>query len=392
MVTNRNIDSVIHVLKRTIRQWEEPVVGRYRDDPFTTLISCLLSLRTKDAVTHAASRRLFQLARTPRRMLALSPGEITDAINIKKRKKNEAVCPNYKEVDLNVGKQEEQIQVRYYKAEDLSATGLIGWTDSVCVTAGGGPAPAPPSPAFAPYPNSSTSGINTYPELRAAVIDFTYGKDAFDEDGNSVTDENRSVVLGDIFHSTPIVVGQPGTRLSSEPGYTDFRAAYVNRDRVVYVGANDGIGVGAEHTGIAAAKMIHAGTLKREGRYGYAARIWGRDLHNIWVQILAEFGLVGSFFVLWLLVDFWRRNSALRKPEFAEYWAQSTNDLFKLNVFAVGLEGAMVAFITTGLFYNQLYQIWFYSLLLVNMLLYIHAKPPRYRNKRKVRGAVTAVH
>ena len=28
-------------------------------------------------------------------------GEITDAINIKKRKKNEAVCPNYKEVDLN---------------------------------------------------------------------------------------------------------------------------------------------------------------------------------------------------------------------------------------------------------------------------------------------------
>ena len=151
------------------------------------------------------------------------------------------------------------------------------------------------------------------------------------------------------------------------------------------------IGVGAEHTGIAAAKMIHAGTLKREGRYGYAARIWGRDLHNIWVQILAEFGLVGSFFVLWLLVDFWRRNTALRKSEFAEHWTQSTNGLFKLNVFAVGLEGAMVGFIATGIFYNQLYQIWFYSLLLINMLLYIHAKPPGYRNKRKARRAVTAV-
>ena len=80
MVTNRNIDEVIRIVKRTIRPWEEPVVGHYRDDPFTTLISCLLSLRTKDAVTQVASRRLFQLARTPVRMLALSPRAIERAI------------------------------------------------------------------------------------------------------------------------------------------------------------------------------------------------------------------------------------------------------------------------------------------------------------------------
>jgi len=72
MVTNRTIHHVIRVLKRTVRQWDEPVVGHYRDDPFTTLISCLLSLRTKDAVTRAASERLFRLARTPERMARLS--------------------------------------------------------------------------------------------------------------------------------------------------------------------------------------------------------------------------------------------------------------------------------------------------------------------------------
>ena len=72
MVTNRNIDRVIRILKRLIRQWEEPVVGQYKDDPFTTLIGCLLSLRTQDATTHGACRRLFRLARTPQAMLTLS--------------------------------------------------------------------------------------------------------------------------------------------------------------------------------------------------------------------------------------------------------------------------------------------------------------------------------
>jgi len=80
MVTNRNIDEVIRRLTRLVRQWEEPVVGRYRDDPFTTLISCLLSLRTKDETTRGASQRLFRLARTPARMLALPRATIERAI------------------------------------------------------------------------------------------------------------------------------------------------------------------------------------------------------------------------------------------------------------------------------------------------------------------------
>ena len=80
MVTNRSIDRVIRILKREVRQWQEPVVGRYRTDPFTTLISCLLSLRTKDAVTRAASERLFRLARTPQAMRRLSPRAIERAI------------------------------------------------------------------------------------------------------------------------------------------------------------------------------------------------------------------------------------------------------------------------------------------------------------------------
>ena len=69
MVTNRNISVVIRTLKRLIRQWQEPVVGHYKRDPFKTLISCLLSLRTQDATTLAASQRLFRLAHTPQQIL-----------------------------------------------------------------------------------------------------------------------------------------------------------------------------------------------------------------------------------------------------------------------------------------------------------------------------------
>jgi endonuclease-3 len=40
-------------------------------DPFRILIGCVISLRTKDEVTYAATERLFARARTPAAMLAL---------------------------------------------------------------------------------------------------------------------------------------------------------------------------------------------------------------------------------------------------------------------------------------------------------------------------------
>jgi Predicted EndoIII-related endonuclease len=45
-------------------------------DPFTILISTLISLRTKDEVTAEATRRLFHLAGNPAEMLTLAPETI----------------------------------------------------------------------------------------------------------------------------------------------------------------------------------------------------------------------------------------------------------------------------------------------------------------------------
>lgn len=80
MVTTRNIDQVIRLLTRLVRQWDEPIVGHYKEDPFTTLIGCLLSLRTQDATTAGACQRLFCLARTPQAMEKLPTRVIERAI------------------------------------------------------------------------------------------------------------------------------------------------------------------------------------------------------------------------------------------------------------------------------------------------------------------------
>lgn len=81
--TVAEINRLVRTLVRTSSRWDPTavaVVAADSRDPFRILISCLISLRTKDEVTAAASARLFHLARTPRSMLELSEGTIARAI------------------------------------------------------------------------------------------------------------------------------------------------------------------------------------------------------------------------------------------------------------------------------------------------------------------------
>ena len=57
-----------------------PAIAKYAATPFTVLISCLLSLRTQDRTTIAASERLFAIAATPASMLAVPVDTIEKAI------------------------------------------------------------------------------------------------------------------------------------------------------------------------------------------------------------------------------------------------------------------------------------------------------------------------
>lgn len=75
---------IIAILRQATQGMVEPasatIVAEYGRDPFLVLISCLLSLRTKDTVSLPASQRLFVYARTPEQILALPLVEIQKVI------------------------------------------------------------------------------------------------------------------------------------------------------------------------------------------------------------------------------------------------------------------------------------------------------------------------
>jgi endonuclease-3 len=75
-----DIHHVVRILKREIRKWPVPALGKYLETPFTILISCILSLRTQDRTTIAASDRLFAIAADPKSMLAAPLEQIEKAI------------------------------------------------------------------------------------------------------------------------------------------------------------------------------------------------------------------------------------------------------------------------------------------------------------------------
>ena len=50
----KHIEQIMKLLKKESKQWVNPIVTEVSEvnkDPFWTLISCVLSLRTKDEVT-----------------------------------------------------------------------------------------------------------------------------------------------------------------------------------------------------------------------------------------------------------------------------------------------------------------------------------------------------
>jgi endonuclease-3 len=74
------VEKVMRALAHEITGLELPAVEKIseeqQEDPFQILIATLLSARTQDATTHAASTRLFRRARTPRTMAKLPVKEI----------------------------------------------------------------------------------------------------------------------------------------------------------------------------------------------------------------------------------------------------------------------------------------------------------------------------
>ena len=79
-----DISKALRLVRTLIKKYKEPVVttyGRHKNRPaFVVLISCMLSLRTRDEQTRAVSARLLARANTPRAIAALEEREIEELI------------------------------------------------------------------------------------------------------------------------------------------------------------------------------------------------------------------------------------------------------------------------------------------------------------------------
>ncbi len=77
------IHAIISILREEYKNWQTPavsIVAQCNGSPFKVLISCIISLRTKDEVTALASARIFARAQTAEAMADLPVEEISRLI------------------------------------------------------------------------------------------------------------------------------------------------------------------------------------------------------------------------------------------------------------------------------------------------------------------------
>jgi O-antigen ligase len=128
-------------------------------------------------------------------------------------------------------------------------------------------------------------------------------------------------------------------------------------------------GVGAGNFGVVANQIAYeqVRALDLPGVYMIA-------VHNPHFEILAEEGLIGIACWLLILWNTHRWIRQMRRPGAQEEWRRRGGGL-DLRLVSYGLEGMLLAYLGTSIFYNQLYVHWIWSLMTIAFLLAERSKP-----------------
>lgn len=144
-------------------------------------------------------------------------------------------------------------------------------------------------------------------------------------------------------------------------------------------------GAGPNNVGAVAYKIVPYD--QSRGQYQDPIQLYNKKLHNIFLQVLSEFGLIGTSFWLWMVVDFFVRLRRLRRPSSVAYWRWATHGRLDVGALSLGLECAMIGYMANGFFYNQIYIHWFWTLILLAYLLTINTGRAPARRRRAVENA-----
>jgi len=131
-------------------------------------------------------------------------------------------------------------------------------------------------------------------------------------------------------------------------------------------------GVGPGNFGAYASTIIRPGEIPA---WPEPNMFYGQNLHNSYLQVLSEFGIVGMTAFVLLIVDFFKRNRALWRPDAAARWAQLSGGRFELRQLALALEAANAANLLGGIFYASLLMPWFWMIWTANRMLWQVTRP-----------------
>ena len=131
-------------------------------------------------------------------------------------------------------------------------------------------------------------------------------------------------------------------------------------------------GVGGGNVGAFAANHFRPGELEAFPNPGM---LYGYNMHNSYVQVLGEFGLLGVISWVWIIWDFFKRNREIRTPEAARRWIENGGGNFDVRYLALGLEAANVANLINGMFYASLFTPGYYVIWAANRMLWSVTRP-----------------
>ena len=148
---------------------------------------------------------------------------------------------------------------------------------------------------------------------------------------------------------------------------------------------NPVLGVGLNNFGAAAVNLIAED--QDRARYRDPSTLYNRALHNGYVQVLVEEGLVGIFLFGFMIIDLLLRLRRLRRAGPAKRWRRGTGGVFDLRSITLGLEASLIAFCFNAIFYNQVYEHHFWTLLCLAFVLELQTNPsPRHTGQSVEQG------
>lgn len=130
------------------------------------------------------------------------------------------------------------------------------------------------------------------------------------------------------------------------------------------------LGVGPGNFGPNAAEYFsERGVTNMGNSFDTPEKMYSMALHNDYVQVMVEQGLVGLFALAAVFIYFFSYVRFLRTEAVQKAWASQAGGFIDSSNLALGLEAAMIGFMVTSAFYPQLFiNYWMWSIMMMALL------------------------